>query len=412
VTEAVAGAQPGPLAPLRERNYRLVFAGNLTSNLGTFCQTIAQSLLVYKLTKSTFLVGVVNFAQFAAVPIFAPAAGAVADRMDRRRILVVAQLGSFAASALLTALSVAGKANAAMVIALAGLLGVASAFAFPVSRAFAPLLVSEPNLGRAINLDSVSVNVARAVGPIGGALIVGQAGVTWAFGINALSYLVLVVALLRVEPRAQAGSIGRSRFRDGLMIVWRRPMLAALLFVIAACAIGADPPSTLGPELAHHFGGGDTMAGLILGAFGVGGVTGAFVAGAESLRHHRKVGRLLVVLVAGLAIFAVAAHIALVLVGTFLAGFGYLTAQTRTSTLLVRSTADHERGRVMGLWSIAFIGTRPVASLIDGAVGSAVNVRLAALLMAVPAAVACGLCFAIDRRSLGAGAGAGAAGRT
>jgi predicted MFS family arabinose efflux permease len=244
------------------------------------------------------------------------------------------------------------------------------------------------------------VNIARALGPVGGAVIVDQFGVTWAFALNTASYLVLVVNLLRVEPRAQAPSSGRSRFRDGLIIVWQRPMLALLLFVIAACAIGADPPSTLGPELAQRFGGGDTLAGFILGAFGAGGVTGAFVAGAESVRHHRKVGRLLAVLVIGLAVFGATSYLSLVLVGSFLAGFGYLTAQTRTSTLLVRSIADHERGRVMGLWSIAFIGTRPVASLIDGAIGGAVNVRLAALLMAVPAAVACALCFAVDRRTV------------
>lgn len=399
---ATAEDQPGPLAPLAERNYRLFFIGNISSNFGTFCQSIAQSLLVFRLTGSTALVGVVNFAQFAAVPLLAPAAGAISDRYDRRRILVIVQLCSLAISAVLTVLSALDLVNAGIVIALAALLGVASSFQFPVSRALAPLLVSERNLGRAINLDSVSVNLARALGPVAGAVIVDEVGVSWAFGINSLSFLVLAVALIWVHPRPQQGGGTASSFRAGLRIVRDRPLLGALLFVVAACAIAADPPVTLGPELAVRFGGGDRLAGFILGAFGAGGVVGAFVAGAESHRHHRKVGRLLLLLVGGVVVFAVSNVLPLTLAGSFLAGFGYLTAQTRSSTLLVRSTADHERGRVMALWSIAFIGTRPIASLLDGILADVVDLRVAALTMAVPAALACALCFRLDARRNGA----------
>ena len=393
--------QPRALDPLRERNYRLFFIGNVSSNLGTFCQSIAQSLLVYELTGSTALVGVVNFAQFAAVPVLSPLAGSMADRYDRRRLLMVVQIASFTISALLTGLAVAGLASAGVVIALAALLGVSSSVQFPVSRAFAPQLVSERNLGRAINLDSVAVNVARALGPVAGAVLVDRFGVSWAFGVNSASYLLLVAALAMIDPQPQARGGARSSFVDGLRIVARRPMLAALLFIVAACAIGADPPVTLGPELAHRFGGGDTMAGVILGAFGAGGVVGAFVAGAEAQRHHRKVARLLLLLVGGLVIFAFSQALPLTIVGSFLAGFGYLTAQTRTSTLLVRSIADHERGRIMALWSIAFIGTRPIASLIDGLLGDLVNIRVAAVVMAVPAAAACLLSFRLDAGRLG-----------
>ncbi len=395
---AVPDRQPGPFAPLRERNYRLFFAGNLSSNLGTFCQSIAQSLLVFRLTGSTALVGVVNFAQYAAVPVLAPTAGSIADRFDRRRVLIGVQFAAMAVSAVLTVLAATGRVTAWTVIALAALLGVTGAFQFPISRALAPLLISERNLGRAINLDSVSVNLARALGPVAGALIVARFGVAWAFGINAASFGLLAFALLLVHPQKQAGLGTRSSFLEGLRIVRRRPMLALLLFIVAACAIGADPPVTLGPELAHRFGGGDPLAGLILGAFGAGGVAGAFVAGAESTRHHRKVGRLLATLAGGVVLFALSWVLPLTLVGSFVAGFGYLAAQTRTSTLLLRSTADAERGRVMALWSIAFIGTRPLASLLDGLLADFVSLRLAAAVMAVPAVVAAFLSFRMDRR--------------
>jgi len=396
--------QPGPLAPLRERNYRLFFGGNLVSNLGTFCQTIAQALFVFQLTGSTFLVGVVGFAQFAAVPVLAPLAGSVADRFDRRTVLVAAQLSACGFSAVLTVLAAGGWANAPMVIGLAACIGVAGAFAFPVARAFAPSLVSERNLGRAINLDSVSVNIARALGPVAGAVIVDRAGVAWAFGINTATYFVLVAALAAVQPARQVTPPARSRFRDGFAVLRRRPLLALLLFIVASCAIGADPPVTLGPELAQRFGGGDQLAGVILGAFGAGGVTGAFVAGAESSRHHRKVARLLALLVLGLALFAFSGALPFTLAGSFLAGFGYLTAQTRTSTLLVRSIADSERGRIMALWSIAFVGTRPLASLVDGFVGDRFGLRVATLAMAVPAAAACAVSLVLDRRALRADA--------
>jgi MFS family permease len=387
--EALVEAQPGALAPLHERDYRLFFFGNVTSNLGTFCQTIAQSLLVYRLSGSTFLVGLVNFAQFAAVPVLAPAAGAAADRFDRRRLLIASQVAAFAVTALLTALSAIGDAHVWVVIGLAGALGVTSAFAFPVNRALSPALVSDRNLGRAVNLDSVSVNVARALGPVSGAFVVARFGVTWAFAINSLSFLLLAVALWFVRPRPQLVAPGRVRFFDGLKVLRRQPLVAALLFIVACCALAADPPLTLGPELAHHFGGGDTLAGVILGAFGAGAVLGAFVAGAEARRHHRKVAVLLGLLVAGTVVFALAGWLPLALGGAVLAGFGYLTAQTRTTTLLYRSIGDHERGRVMALWTMAFIGTRPLASLVDGAIGAAAGVRMAALAMALPAAAAC-----------------------
>lgn len=398
VALAPPDGQPTPLAPLQERDYRLFFFGSLASNLGTFCQSIALSLLVYRLSQSTFQVGVVNFAQFAAVPLLAPFAGAAADRFDRRRILIVTQVAAFVVAAVLTLISVSGMARVWNVILLAGLLGVTSAVSFPVNRAFATSLVSSRNLGRAINLDSVSVNLARATGPVAGAYIVDRFGVTWAFAVNALSFLCLAFALFSVRARPTRPSGGKTRFRDSFGLLRRQPRLAGLLFIVACCAIAADPPVTLGPELAHRFGGGDRLAGLILGAFGAGGVLGAFVAGAEAQRHHRKVGRLLAVLVTGIALFALSGWLALTLLGALLGGFGYLTAQTRTTTLMVRSTNDAERGRVMALWAIAFVGVRPLASLFDGFVGSNHGVRVAALCMAAPAAVACSLSFLFDRQ--------------
>jgi MFS family permease len=146
------------------------------------------------------------------------------------------------------------------------------------------------------------------------------------------------------------------------------------------------------------FGGGATLAGLIVGAFGAGAVLAAFVAGGESPRHHRKVAILLSLVVAGLFVFALSPWLGVALAGMVLAGFGYLAAQTRTSTQMYRHVADHERGRIMALWGVAFIGLRPIASLIDGAVASVVGVPAATIVMALPAAVAVFVSLSLQRR--------------
>jgi MFS family permease len=392
------GTQPSPLAPLRERDYRRYFTGNVLSNLGTFCQTIAQSLLVFDLTGSTFLVGVVNFAQFFAILVLAPWTGALADRCNRKHLILVSQAAAGVITAALTALSAAGLASPSVVIVSAGLLGVTAAVATPAFRALLPSLVSTRNLGRAVNLDSVSVNLARALGPVGGAGIVAAVGATWAFAVNSVSFFVLVVLLAGVHPGPQPAPPPRVRFRDSLRDVRRRPEVAAALFIVACCGIASDPPSTLGPEVAKSFGAGETLAGVFLGAFGTGAVVAAFVAGRESSRHHRKVAVLLALVVVGTALFGLSPWLGLTVSAAAIAGFGYLAAQTRTSALLYRSIEDNERGRIMALWSVAFIGIRPIASLVDGAVASVAGVGVAAVTMAVPAAVACGLSVVLDGR--------------
>jgi MFS family permease len=390
--------QPSALAPLREPAYRRYFIGNVVSNLGTFCQAIAQSLLVYDLTGSSFLVGVVNFAQFLGVLVLAPWTGVAADRFNRLRLMIVTQLAAGVEAALLTILSILGWATAPVVILWAGLLGVTAAFALPAFRAMIPQLVTPRNLGRAVNLDSVAVNVARALGPVGGAAIVASLGATWAFGINAVSFFVLCIALAGVHPQPQPPPGERVRFREGVRSVLARPELAAMLFIIAACAVAADPATTLSPEAAASFGGGETLAGVILGAFGVGAVLAAFVAGAESRRHHRKVAILLSLTVAGLSVFALSPWLGVALAGMVLAGFGYLSSQTRTSAQIYRKVADHERGRIMAIWSVAFIGIRPIASLVDGAIASVAGVTVATLVMAMPSAAAMGVSLVLARR--------------
>src|SRR5262249_41139649 len=273
-----------------------------------------------------------------------------ADRFDRRNLIITTQFAAGVVTGVLTILSALGYATAPVVIVCAGLLGISSAFAMPAFRAMIPQLVSPRNLGRAVNLDSVAVNLARALGPVGGAALVAALSPTWAFAINSISFFALCICLAGVHPEPQPPASGRVSFIDGLRSVRARPELAAMLFIVAACAVAADPATTLSPEAAASFGGSDTLAGLILGGFGAGAVLGAFVAGGESRRHHRKVAVLLSLVVLGLVTFALSPWLAPALAGMVLAGFGYLAAQTRTSTMMYRHVGAHERGRIMAIW--------------------------------------------------------------
>src|SRR5947209_9145694 len=205
---------------LGQANFGPYFAGNLRSNCGTWFQNIAPAILVFRLTHSTFLVGVVNFAQFAGVFLLASWAGRAADRFDRRRLLVVTQLCALAVALAMAALVRAGLATAPVVIVLAFALGLTIAFAIPALQALVPLLVEPHDLPGAIALNSITFNLARAVGPVLAAVVIRTLGITWAFALNGVSFLALIVALAFIRPRAQHHrSDERLRLRDSVAVV-------------------------------------------------------------------------------------------------------------------------------------------------------------------------------------------------
>jgi MFS family permease len=385
-----------PFAVLAQRNFAPYFAGNLLSNCGTWFQNIAQALLVFRLTHSTFLVGVVNFAQFAGVILLAPWAGVAADRFDRRRLIIATQLGALAVTGTLAALAATGRATLTAVIGLALLLGLTTAFSTPALQAILPALVRREDLGAAVAMNSVTFNLARAVGPVVGALVVARLGIPWAIGLNSLSYAALVVAICLVRPASQPprGTGPPPRIRDSLRLVRESPWLVLLLTTVAAVSFTIDPISTLTPAFAttvvHR---ADTTTGWLIGAFGSGAVAaslrpGQFGDQVDRVRCARQIALLLAVLVAGMAAFAAAPTLVLAYAALALAGAAYLSAQTRATTLLQLSVDDAQRGRVMALWSVAFLGSRPLASLVDGGAASLAGPRTAALLMCVPAAAA------------------------
>ena len=381
--------QTRPVSALRvmfSRGYGPFFAGNLMSNSGTWFQNIAQVLLIYRLTESTFLVGVVNFAQFAAILFLAPVAGSAADRFDRKRLLIATQLVAVALTALLALVTAADLATSPVIIFFALAIGVTTALATPAMQALVPSLVTRDALPSAIALTAVTFNLSRAVGPVLGVLVVSTWGIPAAFALNALSYLVFVFALLALQPRPFTRSEGaRPKLAESFRMVRADAALAALVITVGIVSLTADPVNTLTPAFSTRiFDRPDTFTGFLVGAFGSGAVTAAF-AMSRWAPSFRVLTVTLGLMFVGMISFAASSSAAIGLASLFVTGFGYLASVTASTSILQLSLDDAHRGRVMALWSVSFHGVRPIGSLADGYIASNLGVRTAAIVMALPA---------------------------
>jgi MFS family permease len=386
------------LRVLKDRNFWPYFTGNLASNCGSWFQNLAQSLLIFRLTGSTFLVGAVNFAQFAGAFVLAPWAGSAADRFDRRRLMIVTQVVSVAITAVLALLAAADLASTPVIIVLVLLLGACIAFYVPAMQALVPLLVPTHELAGAVALNSVTFNLARAIGPVVGALVIAHLGIPAAFALNSVSYLVLIAGLLMVRPRPQAPRPQvRPRLSESIRLVLGDAQLSALLIAVMALSITTDPLSTLTPGFATElFRMPDTVVGWLIGAFGFGAVLAAFTTSRGVSNVWRRLSAMLTLEGAGMLLFALAPSLAFAFPVLIVSGFGYLAANTTATTALQLQVDDSQRGRVMALWSISFLGVRPIAALGDGGVASISGLRVACALLALPS-LACGIAFARRR---------------
>jgi MFS family permease len=378
----------GPAAAARliaSRNFGPYFLGNALSASGTWFQNLAGALLVFRLTHSAFLLGVLNFAQFVPVLVLAPWTGAAADRFDKRRLLVATQLTAVALSAGLAVLAWEGAARAWVVIAFALGLGVTSAFSAPASQALLGWLVAPQELPSAVGLNSMTYNIARAVGPALAAVTVKTLGIPAAFAINSASYLALVLALAVVRPRAHEPRRERTRLRESVRLVLENRRLLVFLAIVTAVGFASDPVNTLAPAFARAFHRPDTDSGFIIGAFGGGAVAAALLLAGRVAGSRRRMVSTLSLLGVGMIAFGVSPWLPVGYVLLVLAGFGYLAANTHATSRLQLEVEEAHRGRIMALWSVAFLGLRPLASIVDGAIASAAGVRVSAVVLAVPA---------------------------
>ena len=344
-----------------------------------------------------------NFAQFIPILLLAPWAGGASDRWNRRSLLFVTQSIAIVLSGGLGLLAALDLAPTGVVIADALALGVVSAFSAPAQQAMITQLVDEPEVPTAVALNSMTFNLARAIGPAGAALAVEYLGIPAAFGLNSVSYLIFIAALVAIGPQAQQlAERPRSQLRASIELLQSRPQLVVFLLIVAAVGFASDPINTLAPAWASAFGRQDTVAGYIIGVFGAGAVTAGLVVAGRVGGSRRRMFTTLLMLGLGMVAFSITPWLPLALPFLFVAGFGYLASNTHATSRLQLGVEPWERGRIMALWSVAFLGLRPFASIVDGLIANEFGVRYAGVLLALPA-LGCAGWIALRARTRGWG---------
>jgi MFS family permease len=385
---------------LRHRNFRLYVGGQLVSLVGTWLQVVAQSWLVYRLTESPLLLGVAGFVGQAPVFFLAPLGGAVADRVDRRRLLLLTQSSSAVLAGVLGALTLAGHVRIAHVLVVAGLLGVVNALDIPTRQSFVAEMVGREDLPNAIALNSSAVNSARVLGPAVAGFLVAAMGEGWCFVLNSVSFLavLLSLALIRTPPRPAGGGSALVDIRDAWRFVTGTPVVRALLLLLGLVSVMAMPYVVLMPIFADRIlGGGSRGLGILLGAPGVGALAAALLLAARE--SPRGLGRWVATAASGfgLCLVAFSASRSFWLSAAVLlpCGFFMMMQMAASNTLLQVLTPDALRGRVMAAYSMMFMGMAPFGALGAGMTADRLGAPLAVAIGGV-AAIAGGLLFAVQ----------------
>lgn len=361
---------PDALRSLRKRDLRLFFAGQAVSLAGTWMQSVAQSWLVWRLTRSTELLGIVNFLGQVPVFLFGIWAGSIADRHARRRIVLATQTNAIVQAVLLAALTLTGTVRPWHVVVLAGMLGLTYAFEIPARQALLADIAG-PDAPNAIALNSSIVNAARIVGPALAGGLVAAVGEGWCFVLNALSFGGTYYALWVMNPPRQPKVEGsrRAHLLEGLAYAGKTGHVRALLALLAVSSFFAMPYQALLPVVSSEvLRGGAGLYGILLGCAGIGALTGAIGLllrkGLAGLGRRVAMGTTL--LGAGLLALAFARHPLLAGLALAVAGFGFITQMAGTMTLLQGLAPADMRGRVMGLFSTLFVGVTPFGALAAG----------------------------------------------
>ncbi|MGZ8469672.1 MAG: MFS transporter [Gemmatirosa sp.] len=367
---------------VRHRNFRLFWIGQTLSLVGTWMQTMAQGWLALELTNNAFLVGLVASVGSLPILLLSFVAGVYVDRVDRLRLVVLMQSLMLAEATTLWLLTVTGHVTIEAILALAFVYGVCSAFEIPARQSLIIDLVGREDLSEAIALNSSGFNLARIVGPAIGALVIAAFGIAWCFGANALSYVAVLIGLLRIRlPRVERPAPTSSALeglREGFAYMWHAPIVRTLMGVVLVFSVMGTPYLILMPVTARDRLGLDADGyGVLLAAVGVGGLAGALFLAAVGPRVPR--GRLLVgssfafsVLLFAFA-FVREAWMALPLLLAI--GFAMILNGALSNALLQAIVPDALRGRLMAAYSFVVVGmAQVVGALIGGAVARAIGV--------------------------------------
>ena len=372
---------PHILRALRHRNYRLYFTGQGVSLAGTWITRIATSWLVYRLTGSVLLLGVVGFAGQIPTLILAPVAGVFVDRWDRRRVLVVTQALSMLQSAVLAGLTLAGVITVPEILGLQALQGVINAFDTPARQAFVVSMIEDrADLPNAIALNSSLVNGSRIIGPSIGGILIALVGEGWCFAVDAVSYVAVIGTLVAMRLPAATRPARATRLLAelgaGYRYVTRFVPIRTLLILIALVSTLGMPYSVLMPAIAAGtLGGGPSTLGALMTAVGAGALGGAAYLASRPI--VLGLGRVIVLAAVtfggGLIAFGMSHVLWLSLAILPFVGAGFMITLASVNTILQTIVEEELRGRVMAFHTMAFFGTAPLGSLLAGVIADRIG---------------------------------------
>ena len=380
----------------RHRTFRRVFYGSFLSNVGTWMQNVVLGALAYDLTGSATFVGVVLFAQLGPMLLLSVIGGVLADTVDRRRLLVGVAAAQLVLSFVLAAVAAPDEPNMVALVVVVFAIGIAQALFNPAYSALLPQLVGRDDLPGAISLHSAQMNGSRVIGPVIGAVLDAAVGASAVFAVNGLSYLFVIASLLTVRlppPIVSPGDErGLRRLGAGFLVarnnvVVRRCLITMFTFSLLSLAFVGQFPVVAERNLGIDER--STAYGLLYACFGIGAVTGALSIGTVFSRRSkpRIVRGALVAYALSLAVFALLRSPAPAYPVVVVVGLTYFAFITSLSTVLQSQLADHERGRVMALWIMAFGGSVPLGNLLAGPIIDATSTTLVLLAGAVWALV-------------------------
>jgi predicted MFS family arabinose efflux permease len=354
------------------RDFRLMWIGACASSIGTWMQIVAQGWLVYRLSHSAFLLAIDQFLSGIPIFLFSLIGGVIADRVERRRILLGSQYVQMLSAGILTFLVASGRVHIWEILCLSFLSGFAQAFGGPAYSALIPTLVAREDMPNAIALNSIQFNLAVTVGPALAGQALAKLGESWCFGLNAVSFLAPIISLSMITTRFLPAKTKESMFtslKKGIAFARQQPAMEALIVLAFCMTFLAMPTRTYIPVFVKDiFRRGPQTYGNLLSLMGLGSIAGSLMI--ATVGNVRSKGRIalggLMVLGAGIAVFAVSKALPLSGAMLVVVGGAMMAVFAMVNSLVQLITTDEMRGRVMSLYNFAFRGGMPMGNLLSG----------------------------------------------
>lgn len=374
---------------MKHKNFRLFVGGQSLSLIGTWIQMVAITWLVYKMTNSAFILGIVGFSGQLPLFLIAPFAGVIADRWNKKRILLITQSMALVQALILSILVFTKAILIWHLVVLSIFLGIINAFDMPIRQAFVVDMLDnkKQDLNNAIALNSSMVNGARLIGPSIAGILIATVGDGWCFALNCLSYLAVIVSLFRMKiiniPRAKSESHVITQLKQGISYTFGFKPIKYLILLLALVGLVGTPMTLLAPVFAKDFLHGDSSTfGFLMSAYGTGALIGAvYLLNKKTVLGLGKlIAYAVMVFGTGMIAFSFSRVLWLSITIMMFSGMGMMLHVASTNTLLQTIAEENKRGRVMSFYAMAFRGMSPFGSLISGSLAGLIGAPLTLIL--------------------------------